>query len=221
MSITIEKKYPNVIIFASKTFEGILASFIIKQNYDNNLMNGLWQKNVTVIFDQNLNLQWYKQKTKQNLQNDQQNKVYILNCNLNNELLRYRNWLLEQGIQLEWYDSNIDSIQNFKHFNIPGNQNSHKSTALLVWEALNSNITAPKSLLILSEIFAEDGTYSNEKEAIPLSYFIESLGKDINNNQNEMLISNLSQLIESKEDFIQEAIFIGKFVYNYKKQNQF
>lgn len=223
-NIIYENKYPNVIVFTSKDYEGILAAFLIKQKYDNNLQNELWDRNVFVYFNQGQDIQFFKQKVEQNLVDGQENIVYIINNSLNSnqQLIHFWNWAVDKELNFQWFDHNIESIQNLKHLHIPGKQSSLRSTLLLLWEEFNSNIAIPKSLRMLNEFIIpqKNVSYSLEKELIPLTLFLESLGKEINNNKNDLIISNLTQFIESKDEFLNEAMFIGRFIYNYNKQKQ-
>lgn len=222
--VTYQNKYPNVIVFTSKDYEGILAAFLIKQKYDNNLQNELWDRNVQVFFTQEQDIQWYKKKVEQNLTEGQQNIVFIVNNSLNSnqQLIQFWNWIADKELTFQWFDDDINSIQNLKHLHIPGKQSSLRSTLILLWETFNPNIAIPKSLRMLNEysIPQKNSSFSLEKELIPLTLFLESLGKGINDNKNELLINNLTQIIESKDQFLNEAMFIGRFIYNYKKQKQ-
>ena len=218
MSITYQNKYPNVIIFAEDDFEGILASYIVKQKYDNNLQNDRWEKNCWVFLDKKQKLDWYKEKVKQKFVKGQQNVVYMLNCtiNPNQDLMKFWNWLTDKQIEFYWVDHHIEAIQNLKHLNIQGKQSSLKSTPVLTWQLINSNTPLPTSLKIINEAVIGQSSYSLEKESLPLCYFIESLGNQINDNQNSMIMENLNNLLND-EEFLKEATLVGKFVYNYKK----
>lgn len=213
MSITYQNKYPNVIIFAQDDFEGILGSFIIKQQYDNNLQNNSWEKNCWVFLDKKQGLDWYKQKVEQKIVKGQKTVVFMVNCSINPniDLMKFWNWLTDKQIEFNWIDHHIEAIQNLKHLNIQGKQSSLKSTPLLTWQLVNSLTPVPEALKII-----DDAVINGNEQSNPLCYFIESLGNAINDNQNEMMMQNLRNLLEDP-NFLKEATLVGKFVRNYKK----
>ena len=213
MSITYQNKYPNVIIFAQDDFEGILGSFIIKQQYDNNLQNDSWEKNCWVFLDKKQGLDWYKQKVEQKVVKGQKTVVFMVNCSINPniDLMKFWNWLTDKQIEFNWIDHHIEAIQNLKHLNIQGKQSSLKSTPLLTWQLVNPLTPVPEALKII-----DDAVINSNEQSNPLCYFIESLGNAINDNQNEMMMQNLRNLLEDP-DFLKEATLVGKFVRNYKK----
>ena len=221
-NVIYENKYPNVIVFTSKDYEGVVAAFLVKQKYDNNLQNDLWDRNVQVYFNQGQDLQWFQQKVEQNLVEGQENVVYMLNTSTNpyENILQLWNWCEDKEVTFKWYDHDISRIQNLKHLHIPGKQSSLKSTFISLWQDLNTNVAVPKSLKMLNEVIIKQKnvTFSFDKETYPLSLFVTALGKQINNNKNELLMSNLTQLINSKDQFLSEAMFIGRFINNYQKQ---
>jgi len=45
-TIEIKNDYPNVICFHHNDNDGILAAYVIKHKYDNNLKNNKWEQNV-------------------------------------------------------------------------------------------------------------------------------------------------------------------------------
>ena len=75
----VNRKYPNVIIFHHNDNDGVVAAFIIKQKYDNNLMNNLWERNVTCIpcsYGETYTLDYFKEQVE---------KYYV--CNRTGEKL--------------------------------------------------------------------------------------------------------------------------------------
>lgn len=223
MSVKYVNNYPNIIIFAANNPDGIVASYLIKDKYDNNLQNDLWQKNVHVYLTErkegSIREDYYK-KIEQKLAKGQKNIVYLVNAiDLDsNSIIKLWNWSTDKGLEFVWLDNNIDNIELLKHLNIPGKQSSLKSTATLTYEFLNENQPVSKFFQIFDEGVVEKDEYifSKEKEALPLYYFVASLGNTINDNENDFLFQNLNKIIR-EEEFLKQAIQVGKFVYNYAK----
>lgn len=225
MNVTYVNNYPNIIIFAANNPDGIIASYVVKNKYDNNLKNDLWQRNVHVYLTERKQgsiKEDYYNKIEQKIVKGQKNIVYLINANIDsNSIIKLWNWSTDRGLEFIWLDNNIDNIELLKHLNIPGKQSSLKSTATLTYEFLNENQPVSKFFQIFDEAIIEktEGTFSKEKEALPLYYFIASLGNTLNDNQNELLFSNLNNIINN-EEFLTEAIQVGKFIYNYIKLQQ-
>lgn len=225
MNVTYVNNYPNIIIFAANNPDGIIASYVVKDKYDNNLKNDLWQRNVHVYLTERKQgsiKEDYYNKIEQKIVKGQKNIVYLINANIDsNSIIKLWNWSTDRGLEFIWLDNNIDNIELLKHLNIPGKQSSLKSTATLTYEFLNENQPVSKFFQIFDEAIIEktEGTFSKEKEALPLYYFIASLGNTLNDNQNELLFSNLNNIINN-EEFLTEAIQVGKFIYNYVKLQQ-
>ena len=225
MNVTYVNNYPNIIIFAANNPDGIIASYVVKDKYDNNLKNDLWQRNVHVYLTERKQgsiKEDYYNKIEQKIVKGQKNIVYLINANIDsNSIIKLWNWSTDRGLEFIWLDNNIDNIELLKHLNIPGKQSSLKSTATLTYEFLNENQLVSKFFQIFDEAIIEktEGTFSKEKEALPLYYFIASLGNTLNDNQNELLFSNLNNIINN-EEFLTEAIQVGKFIYNYVKLQQ-
>lgn len=227
MSVKYVNNYPNIIIFAANNPDGIVASYLIKDKYDNNLKNDLWQKNVHVYLTERKEgsiKEDYYNKIEKVLAKGQKNIIYLINAiDLDsNSIIKLWNWSTDKGMEFVWLDNNIDNIELLKHLNIPGKQSSLKSTATLTYEFLNENQPVSKFFQIFDEGVVEEteGTFSKEKEALPLYYFVASLGNTINDNKNDFLFQNLNKIIR-EEEFLNQAIQVGKFVYNYvKTQNQ-
>ena len=226
MNVTYVNNYPNIIIFSPKDPDSIVATYLIKDKYDNNLKNDLWENNVHVYLVQKdpggTSIREDFQKIESKIVKGQKNIVFLINPIMDSvSILKLWNWCTDKGLEFVWLDNNIENIENIKHLNIPGKQSSLKSTASLTYEYLNGNLANSKFFQIFDEAIKEktDDTFSKEKEALPLYYFIASLGNTMNDNTNELLFSNLCNIIND-EEFLTEAIQVGKFVYNYVKLQQ-
>lgn len=226
MPVTYVNNYPNVIIFTSKDPDGIVASYLIKERYDNNLKNDLWEKNVYVYLVQKdpegTSIREDFQKIESKIVKGQKNIVFLINPIMDSvSILKLWNWCTDKGLEFVWLDNNIENIENIKHLNIPGKQSSLKATSTLTFEWLNEGAAAPTFFQIFDEavVVKEEYLFSKEKEAMPLYFFVASLGNTLNDNTNDFLFENLTRIINSKE-FLDQAIQVGKFVYNYVKINQ-
>ena len=135
-----------------------------------------------------------------------------------NSILKLWNWCTDKGLDFVWLDNNINNIEMIKHLNIPGKQSSLKSTASLAFDWLNEGVTPPKFFQRFDEAVVEKSeyTFSKEKEALPLYYFVASLGTTLNDNTNNFLFENLRR-ITGEQEYLKQAIQVGKFVYNYVK----
>lgn len=226
MSVKYVNNYPNIIIFAANNPDGIVASYLIKDKYDNNLQNDLWQNNVHVYLTERKEgsiKEDYYNKIEKVLAKGQKNVVYLINAvDLDsNSIIKLWNWSTDKGLDFVWLDNNIDNIELLKHLNIPGKQSSLKSTATLTYEFLNENQPVSKFFQIFDEgvVEKDEYTFSKEKEALPLYYFVQSLGNTLNDNTNDFLFQNLNKIING-EEFLNQAIQIGRFVYNHVKLQQ-
>lgn len=225
MSVKYINNYPNIIIFAANNPDGIVASYLVKDKFDNNLQNNLWERNVHVYLTERREgsiKEDYYNKIEEKIAKDQKNIIYLIDANIDSQsIIKLWNWSTDKGFEFIWLDNNIDNIELLKHLNIPGKQSSLKSTATLTYEYLNENQPVSKFFQIFDEgvVDKTEGTFSKEKEALPLYYFIASLGNTINDNQNDFLFQNLNKIIR-EEEFLKQAIQVGKFVYNYAKLQQ-
>lgn len=223
MPITYVNNYPNIIIFSPKDPDSIVATYLIKDRYDNNLKNDLWEKNVHVYLVQKdpegRSIREDFNNIEQKLVKGQQNIVFLVNPIMDsNSILKMWNWCTDKGIDFVWLDHNIDHIEDIKHLNIPGKQSSLKSTATLTFDWLNEGVPPKKFFQLFDEAVIEkqEPIFSKEKEALPLYYFVASLGSTLNDNTNNFLFENLRR-ITSEQEYLKQAIQVGKFVYNYIK----
>ena len=218
MPVTYINNYPNVVIFSPKDPDSIVATYLLKDRYDNNLKNDLWQKNVQVYLEEKdpggESIRDNYQKIESHVVAGQKTVVFLVNPIMDSvSILKLWNWCTDKGIDFVWLDNNIENIENIKHLNIPGKQSSLFSTARLTFEWLNEGVTPPKFFQIF------DLAILNDKDSLPLYYFVASLGNTLNDNTNDFLFQNMTKIINSKE-FLDQAIQVGKFVYNYAKLNQ-
>lgn len=224
MSVKFVNNYPNIIIFAANNPDGIVASYLIKDKYDNNLQNDLWQNNVHVYLTERKegSIREDFNRIEQKVVKDQKNIIFLINPEMDaNSILKLWNWTTDRGYEFVWLDNNIENIQEIRHLNIPGKQSSRKSTATLTYEYLNEGATAPRFFQIFDEAVVQNGgdITLKEKEALPLYYFVQSLGNNLNENTNDFLFQNLNKII-NEEQFLNQAIQVGKFVYNHVKLQQ-
>lgn len=222
------KNYPNVIIFHHNDADGILAAFIIKKLYDNNLNNQNWDRNVTCIpcsYGEKYDLNFFKDKVNENYNSEQQNLIFMVDYGIqpNNLMLNFWNWLTDKNCQFTWIDHHITAIENLKHLNIPGFQSSSKSASMNTWlEIMKSPTGIPKPPMIINFIndfdtWNKNSEYSWDKQLFPLIYFLEALGTDLNDNTGE-LVTTLNEMF-SDNNFTNKCINIGKYIYKYIQNN--
>lgn len=225
----IENKFPNVLVFHHNDADGICAAFIIKQKYDNNLMNDNWDRNVTCIpcsYGDRYDLSFFKEKVEENYMDGMQNIVYMVDYAIqpNNLMLNFWNWLSDKGCEFKWIDHHITAIENLKHLNIPGFQHSAKAGCMNTWyEVMKNESGIPTPSMVIRfvndfDIWNKHSEYSWEKQLYPLIYFINSLGIDLNDNTGE-LVTTLKQMFEDN-NFTNKCINIGKYIYRYV-QNEY
>ena len=226
-NIVFEKKYPNVIIFTHNDADGLFSAMIIKQKYDNNLANNNWERNVQTYicsYNQTFNLEYFKEKVEQNYKPNMQNIIYMTDYAIqpNENMLKFWNWLTDKGCKFYWIDHHITAIENLKHLNIPGFQTSAKSGCMNTWYEVMKNeqgIPSPPIAINMINDFDtgnENSEYSKEKQLLPLNYYIESLGIDINDNTSELVRSLNNMLLDNK--YTEQFIKIGIYVYKYIKR---
>lgn len=225
----IEKKYPNVIVFHHNDIDGILAAFIVKLKYDNNLSNSSWDRNVHCIFcnyGDKYDINFFKEAVEEHYVEEQENIVYMVDYAIqpNNLMLNFWNWLTDKGCKFVWIDHHITAIENLKHLNIPGFQTSAKSGCMNTWYEImktNDGIQTPPMILRFINDFDtwnKKSEYSWDKQLYPLAYFLDSLGNDLNDNTSE-LVTTLKSCFEDN-NYTNKCINIGKYIFKYVK-NQY
>lgn len=222
--LTIKNNFPNIIVFHHNDVDGIAAAFIIKQKFDNNLINQKWDRNVMCIpcsYGEKYNIDFFKDKVNEYYIDDMENIVYMLDYGIqpNNLMLNFWNWLSDKNIKFIWIDHHITAIENLKHLNIPGFQSSAKSGCMNTWyEIMKTTEGIPTPPMIIRfindfDIWNKNTEYSFDKQLFPLVYFIDSLGTNLNNNSSE-LVSSLKTMFEDN-NYTNKCINIGKYIYKY------
>lgn len=220
MEVELLTDYKNILTFTHNDVDGVLGGFIIKYLFDNNLEDSSWDMNVKTYccsYGKTFNLAWFKQKTEEFIEEYQENiVVYMIDYAIqpNNEMIKFYNWCKEKDVEFHWIDHHITAIENLKHFNIPGLQHSAHSGCLNTWNHL-SDEEPPEIVKMISDfdIWNKGSKFSWENELFPIVYFINSLGLDLNNNEND-LVKQLKLLFDNKET-LGHCIDIGKFISRY------
>ena len=224
MNIIHQNNYPNVIVFTHGDMDGIFSAMAIKYRYDNNLLNDAWDRNVHCYIcgysEMYKDLNWFKERVEESFIPEQENIVFMTDYAIqpNDTMVQFWNWLTDKGCKFYWIDHHITAIQNLKHLNIPGNQNSKNSGCLNTWEFLTNFDPEKKSPMCIRyandfDIWNKNSEYSWEKQLYPLCYFIESLGSDLNNNSGE-LVQTCYEMFQDN-GFTDKCIGIGKFIWKF------
>lgn len=197
-----------------------MDGYIIKHFFDNNLEDSNWDINVKVLccsYNKLFNISWFKQRVEEFIDEYQENiKIYMIDYAIqpNNEMIKFYNWCKEKNVEFEWIDHHITAIENLKHFNIPGLQHSAHSGCLNTWNHLSES-DPPNIIKMISDFdtWNKSSNYSWTDELFPIVYFINSLGNNLNDNNNE-LVQQLKTLFNN-EDSLKNCIEIGKFITKY------
>ena len=228
-NLIFKNNYPNIIVFTHNDMDGILSAMGIKYLYDNNLKNDAWDRNVTCYIcsygEKYKSLNWFKEKVNEAYIDGMQNIVYMTDYSIqpNNLMLNFWNWLSDKGCEFYWIDHHITAIENLKHLNIPGLQQTKHAGCLNTWQYINnideidysSEQFIPMVLRYGNDfdIWNKSSIYSWEKQLYPITYFINSLGMELNNNSGE-LVQTIYSMFEDNE-YTDKCINIGKYIYRY------
>jgi oligoribonuclease NrnB/cAMP/cGMP phosphodiesterase (DHH superfamily) len=236
MSLTIKTNFPNVIVFTHGDMDGVFSAMAIKEMYDNNLFSNSWDRNVNCYICGYTNkifksLDWFKEKVEESFVPEQENIVFMTDYAIqpNNLMVQFWNWLTDKKCKFYWIDHHITAIEQLKHLNIPGKQDSSRSGCLNTWEFLQTlkgnNVSAwqtdenaekpPMCLRFANDfdIWNKQTEYSWEKQLHPLCCFVESLGLDLNNNEGELVQTLYTMLNDN--NYTNSCINIGKFIWRH------
>lgn len=225
MEIIYTQKYNNYIVFTHNDMDGLFSAIIIKAAFDNNLENDAWERNVTCYtctYGKKYDLNWFKEKVNEAYVEGMNNVVYMTDYAIqpNNIMLNFWNWLTDKGCQFFWIDHHITAIENLKHLNIPGLQFSGNSGAMNTWKFLHPDEEAPFAIKLANDfdIWNKKSVYNWDKQLFPFTYFINSLGIQLNDNSGE-LVQTLTNMLTTPQ-LTEKAIEIGKYIWNFIK-NQY
>lgn len=227
MNFEIKTDFNNILVFSHNDMDGIVAAYLIKYFYDNNLENSAWDRNVTVYncdYNRQYNsLEWFKTKTVEFIKESKENNpnakiiIYMLDYAIqpNEIMIKYYNWTKLQGIEFIWIDHHITAIQNLEHYNIPGVRDNSICGSLNTWKYLTKE-EPPKFLQMVNDfdMWNKESEFSFDKQLIPLAYFVESLGLTMNDNTCD-LISILKLLLEDNAELEKYVSTFGKSIYGY------
>jgi len=136
-------------------------------------------------------IDYYKDIVEQHILEDRQNIVYMVDLSIQpyTDLQVFKNWLDELGIDFYWIDHHMSAIEATKHLNIPGIQNTKHSGCWLAWNYLNENMDIPVLINKVSDfdIWNLHSEYDWQNELLPLTYYLESFGFDINDNNSYLV----------------------------------
>lgn len=232
MSLIIKTNFENCLVFTHNDVDGVVAGYLIKHFFDNNLENDAWDRNVQVFccdYNQTkYNLQWFKNTTLSFISEVQQNdsdakiSVYMLDYSIqpNDLMIKFYNWINTlSNVKFFWLDHHITAIQNLNHYNIPGLRDNSVCGAMNVWNFFKKNQEAPKFLKMISDFdtWNEKSEYSFDKELLPLNYFIESFGTTLNDNTSD-LVKTLNALINDNNLLEKYISTFGKRIYNFMNE---
>lgn len=207
-----------------------MVGYVIKHFYDNNLWNKEWDNNVKVYccsYGKQFNLSWFKQVTDEFIK-DYDNKniqVYMIDYAIqpNSDMIKFNNYCKMKGAEFIWIDHHVTAIENVGVDVIKGFQDIDFSGSFNTWAYImekNKEVKkAPKILLLIHylDTWKRDVTkFSWEDEIMPITYYLESLGIDLNDNTGR-LVSFLKNAFDDDDKFLDEPILIGRSIYNYIK----
>jgi hypothetical protein len=220
-NIIFENNFPNVIVFTHCDMDGLFSAMTIKYKYDNNLQNDSWERNVTCNVcsygEKYRSLDWFKERVNESWVDEMENIVYMTDYAIqpNELMIQFWNWILDKGGKLVWIDHHITAIQNLRHIEIPGLQHSAYSGCMNTWHHLYGNENIPMCIRFANDFdtWNKKSEYSWDKQLYPLCYFVQSLGIDLNDNQNELVQTCYEMLLDNT--YTDKCINVGKYIYRY------
>lgn len=233
--ITYKTDYKSILVFSHDDLDGIFSAYAVKHMYDNNLENEQWERNVKVNlcgYSEKYTLSWFKNEVNEFIketsakEENPQYEVYMLDYAIqpNEEMIKFKNFLDDLGIEFYWCDHHITAIENLHHYNFKGFQNTRAAGCINTWNFLHSNTengeiseeppTAYKMANDFDLWHLESTAFSWEKQILPFSFFIQSLGIDINNNSGN-LVKTIKSFIDNPSIIESTVSTIGKSIYNY------
>lgn len=189
MLIETNFKFPNIIVFTHNDMDGLFSGMIIKLLFDNNLQNENFERNVQCYicsYNKSFNIEWFKEKVLESYIDGMKNIVFMTDYAIqpNNMMGEFYKWLQTKNIEFNWIDHHIMAIKNCKQFNILGWQAIDASGCMNTWKFLMGMEEPPEAIKMASDYdtWNKKSEYSWDKQLQPLTYFINSLGIDLNNN---------------------------------------
>lgn len=143
----------------------------------------------------------------------------------NSDMIKFNNYCKMKSAEFIWIDHHITAIENIGVDIIPGLQDSEFSGCFNTWAYIMEQVKqirkAPKILLMINDFDTwkrNTSKFSWEDEILPITYYLDSLGVDLNNNENK-LVSFLKDAFKDDQltDVLNDSITIGKNIYNYVK----
>ena len=108
----------------------------------------------------------------------------------NSDMIKFNNYCKLKSVEFYWIDHHITAIENIGSDTIPGLVDNTVcgsfNTWLFMMEQEQKVAQAPKILKLINDFDTWNRTnskFSWENEILPLSYYISSLGIDLNNNE--------------------------------------
>lgn len=142
----------------------------------------------------------------------------------NDDMIRFYNWLKDKNIELYWIDHHATAIQNLEHLGIPGYRTMKHSGCYNTYEFLNKHLSKeyenfeelviPEVVLYINDfdIWNRSSKFSWNDKILPMSNFIASLGVNLNDNNDELVVI-LNKLFNG--EYLDKAIEIGKYITKY------
>lgn len=229
--IQFKTDYKDALVFSHDDFDGIMSAYAVKDEFDNNLVNSAWDRNVTCYlcdYSAKYDFAWFKNAVQNYASQvgEQKFDVYMLDYAIqpNEDMIKFKNYLESCNIEFIWCDHHITAIEKLLHYNFKGFQNTKFAGCVNTWNFLHGNFDGSKDdelpmfyrLANEFDLWHKDSTlFDWEKIVIPLSFYMKSLGTELNDNTGE-LVSTIKQCLERPEIIEQIAKGLGKPIYDYE-----
>lgn len=204
---------------------------MIKHFFDNNLENEAWDNNVKVYccsYNRSFTLSWFKQKVEEFIIDYQENiQVYMIDYAIqpNTDMIKFYNFLKIKGVEFFWIDHHVTAIENIGADTLPGYVCDGTSAAANTWGfmgELQQKVFdyCPKVIKLINDIdiWNKNSKFSWDDEILPILYYLNSLGTDLNDNKGE-LVTTLKEFF-TNDASLEIPIKIGKHILNFVRSQE-
>lgn len=143
----------------------------------------------------------------------------------NSDMIKFYNWLKVKGIEFYWIDHHITAIENIGSDTLPGYVFDGSSACANTWgfvSELQENIFdhCPKIINLINDIdiWNKNSKYSWDDEILPIVYYLNSLGSDLNDNKNKLVLI-LKDFFNSDASLV-NPIKAGHYILDFVKSQE-
>lgn len=232
MAITFNTDYKNYLVFTHKDLDGMIAAFIIKRLFDNNLENEAWETNVKVkyvSYPSNVkkiedDITKFKESLANSDEPSSKMKVMMLDYSVQpaEDMLHLASWIEDQDIEFEWIDHHLSAVEELGKYSLPGIQDAEAMSATeIIWREIVKGEDS-KIVRLVSQLDSFDlhGEIDYENEVLPITRVIDSYDMLTINDNKSPLVHFLTALFDNYDEIKDDAIKQGQLISNYVKEQE-